>query len=143
MNDYYVIIDSNFLFLPFQFKIDYLNEIEMNLGVKSKLVIFQQIIDELNSKQKREPNARKFEKNLQASKLYLEKNMDKYNIQYIDKRKNFNETTDEFLLNECINYKAENNKVFLATNDSDLRKKANELGIHTIYLKQKKYLVFD
>ncbi len=143
MNNYYVILDSNFLFLPFQFKIDYLNDIEMNLGGKSKIIIFQQIIDELNSKRKREPNARQFEKDLLASKKYLEKNKDKYNIHYIEKRKNFNETTDEFLINECLNYKAQESSVYLATNDSNLRKRAYKQGIHTIYLKQKKYLVFD
>jgi rRNA-processing protein FCF1 len=143
MIENYIIIDSNFLFLPYQFKIDYLSEITMNLGNKSNLIIFRQVLDELKSKQKREPNARKFEMNLQAAIFYLEKNRDRYNIQFIEKKKEFNETTDEFLINGCLHYKAENRKVFLATNDSKLRKKAAQLGIGRIYLKQKQFLAFE
>ena len=143
MHEYYVVIDSNFIFLPIQFKIDYLHEITLNLGGKANLIIFQQIFDELHSKQQREPNARKFEMDLQASLAYLESNKKKYNIQYIPKKKFNNETTDYFLLNECKKYKVGGARVFLATNDSSLRKEANKEGIHTIYLKQSQYLVFD
>ena len=143
MQKYYVIIDSNFLFLPIQFKIDYLHEIFLNLGGKSNLILFQQILNELNSKLKRETQARKFKMDFEASLQYLDMNKGKYSIQYLNKVKKDNETTDEFLLQECISYKTEGSKVFLATNDSKLRNKANQHGIHTIYLKQKKYLVFD
>ncbi|MFW9949411.1 MAG: PIN domain-containing protein [Candidatus Thorarchaeota archaeon] len=143
MENCFVIIDSNFLFLPIQFKIDYLEDIKSTLGGKTKIIYYQQIFDELSSKQIREPNARKFEMDLRASLQYLEKKKENYNIQFINKKKNSNETTDDFLITECVNYRTELGKVYLATNDSNLRKKANEQGIHTIFLKQKSYLIFD
>ena len=37
-----VVIDSNFILLPFQFKVDYLNEIYLKLG-KINFIIFKQI----------------------------------------------------------------------------------------------------
>ena len=120
MQKYYVIIDSNFLFLPIQFKIDYLHEIFLNLGGKTNLILFQQILNELNSKLKRETQARKFKMDFEASLQYLDMNKGKYSIQYLNKVKKDNETTDEFLLQECISYKTEGSKVFLATNDSEL-----------------------
>ena len=79
MQKYYVIIDSNFLFLPIQFKIDYLHEIFLNLGGKTNLILFQQILNELNSKLKRETQARKFKMDFEASLQYLEMNKEKYN----------------------------------------------------------------
>ncbi|GAF91123.1 unnamed protein product, partial [marine sediment metagenome] len=36
-----------------------------------------------------------------------------------------------------------NQLIFLATNDSILRKKAREFGLNTIFLRQKKYLSFE
>ncbi|MBY9018547.1 MAG: hypothetical protein KGD66_06925, partial [Candidatus Lokiarchaeota archaeon] len=45
-----VIIDANFLFLPIQFKIDFLSEINYLLEGKNYFLIYKQIFDELESK---------------------------------------------------------------------------------------------
>ena len=37
----------------------------------------------------------------------------------------------------------ESQNIYLATNDSDLRKKAKYIGISIIFLRQKKYLTID
>ena len=138
-----VIIDSNFILLPFQFKIDYFLEIRQILEGKLKFIIFQQIFNELEAKKRREPKATKFRRFLESGLLYLEKNNDKYPIEIIEEVKNNDETTDDFLLKKANELKIKGNSVYLATNDSELRKKAHNQLINTIFLRQKKYLSIE
>ncbi|MFX1357937.1 MAG: PIN domain-containing protein [Promethearchaeota archaeon] len=138
-----VVIDSNFIFLPFQFKIDYLTEITENLGIKTEFIIYKQILDELKAKNRRERKKEKFRKQLEASLLYLENFKDKFNIIFNNTIKKDDETTDNFLLRKCIDLKKKNIYIFLATNDSDLRRKAKSIGLNVIFMRQKKFLSFE
>ena len=138
-----IVIDSNFILLPFQFKVDYLNEIRIKLEGKLKFIIFRQILNELDAKKKREPKATKFQRQLKSGLSYLESNKENFSIEFIDKFKDKNETTDDFLLRKLIALKEESRNIFLATNDSELRKRARELGLSTIYLRQKKYISIE
>lgn len=138
-----IIIDSNFILLPFQFKIDYLNDIYLILEGKTRFYVFKQILDELNAKIIRETKARKFNRQLKGGMNYLEKNEKVYPIYFIDEIKNDNETTDEFLLRWCIKFKKEYKNVYLATNDSELRKKAKISNVNVIFLRQMKYLSIE
>ena len=76
-----IILDSNFILLPFQFKIDYLNEIRQNIEGKLKFIIFQQILDELESKRRREQERTKFIRLLDNGLMYIDKNKEMYNIE--------------------------------------------------------------
>jgi rRNA-processing protein FCF1 len=143
MVENFIVVDANFVLLPFQFKIDYLYEITANLEGKTIFIVYKQILDELEAKKLREPNATKFQMNLKSGLLYLEKNNDKYNILYTQSIKSKEETTDTFLLKTCQELKEKNKKVYLASNDAELRRKARKIGIITIFLRQKKYLSFD
>ncbi|MFW9987991.1 MAG: PIN domain-containing protein [Candidatus Odinarchaeota archaeon] len=138
-----VIIDSNFILLPFQFKVDYFLEIRQMLEGKVKFIIFQQILNELNSKKGKQQKATKFNRFLQSGLLYLERNNKKYQIEILEEIKNEYETTDDFLLKKAIVLNRKGNNVYLATNDSELRKKAHTQHINTIFLRQKKYLTID
>jgi len=138
-----IVVDANFVLLPFQFKIDYLYEITASLEGKTIFIVYKQIRDELEAKKLREPNATKFHMNLKSGLLYLEKNNDKFNILYRQRIKSKEETTDDFLLKTCQELKGKNKKVYLASNDAELRRKARKTGISTIFLRQKKYLSFD
>jgi len=138
-----IVVDANFVLLPFQFKIDYLSEITTNLEGKTIFIIFKQVLDELEAKKLREPNATKFHMNLKSGLLYLEKYNDKFNILYRQNIKSKEETTDNFLLKTCQELKGKNKKVYLASNDAELRRKARKIGFNTIFLRQKKYLSFD
>ena len=138
-----IILDSNFILLPFQFKVDYLNEIRLNLEGEVEFIIFKQILDELEAKQVRAPNATKFQRNFKSGMSYLKKNRNNYKITFLDETKKAIETTDDFLLRKAIEFKIENQPIFLATNDSILRKKARDFGLKTIFLRQKKYLSFE
>ncbi len=138
-----IVIDANFILLPVQFKIDYLYEIAAGLEGKTIFIVYKQIFDELEAKKIREPKARKFHMNFKAGLLYLEKNNDKYNIDYKQNVKLKDETTDNFLLKSCKELKIISKRVFLATNDAELRRKAKKMEVSTIFLRQKKYLSFD
>jgi rRNA-processing protein FCF1 len=138
-----IVVDANFVLLPFQFKIDYLYEITASLEGKTIFIVYKQIRNELEAKKLREPNATKFHMNLKSGLLYLEKNNDKFNILYRQSIKSKEETTDDFLLKTCQELKGKNKKVYLASNDAELRRKARKIGISTIFLRQKKYLSFD
>ena len=138
-----IVVDANFVLLPFQFKIDYLYEITASLEGKTIFIVYKQIRDELEAKKLREPNATKFHMNLKSGLSYLEKNNEKFNIIYRQSIKSKEETTDDFLLKTCQELKGKNKKVYLASNDAELRRKARKTGISTIFLRQKKYLSFD
>jgi rRNA-processing protein FCF1 len=138
-----IVIDSNFILLPFQFKLDYFDEIRLNIEGNLKFVVFQQILNELESKRKREANNSNYTRFLKSGLEFLEKNKKNYDIEFFDNVKKSSETTDEFLLRMLMNLKQETQNVYLATNDSDLRKKAKMVSINTIFLRQKKYLSID
>jgi len=138
-----IVIDANFILLPFQFKIDYLYDIHYNLEGRTVFILFKQILDELEAKRLREPNATKFSMNLKSGLLYLKDNDAKYNIVYNHLTKSNGETTDDFLIRQCKDLKGKEKKVFLASNDADLRRKAKKIDVNTIFLRQKKFLAFD
>jgi rRNA-processing protein FCF1 len=138
-----IVLDANFIFLPAQFKIDYLNEIEENMGTSSKFIVYQQILDELEAKKQRIKDSRKFEMNLDLGLRYLEQNLSRYQIEFKNEVKRDKETTDEFLLRKCVELKKSQKNVYLATNDGELRKKAKKEGINVIFLRQESYLSIE
>lgn len=143
MHQNIIILDSNFILLPFQFKIDYLNEIRLKLEGKLRFVIFRQILDELEAKRRRESKSTKFKRLLDSGLLYVEKNKIEYDIATLKDIKKSTETTDEFLIRKSLELKDEGYNIFLATNDSELRRKARLSSINTIFLRQRKYLSIE
>ena len=119
MHQNIIVIDSNFILLPFQFKIDYLNEIRDNIEGKLKFLIFKQVLDELEAKRKRETKAVKFHRQLKSGLLYLEKSKADFIIEYMEEVKENTEITDDFLLRMSLELKNEGYHIFLATNDSE------------------------
>ena len=135
-----IIIDSNFILLPFQFKIDYLHEIRLELEGELRFIVFKQILDELEAKRRRESKSTKFIRLLDSGLLYLKKKQGDYDIFFLEDIKERDESTDEFLVKKSLELKDEGYNTFLATNDSELRKKARLAGIGSIFLRQKKFL---
>ncbi|MFX0140329.1 MAG: hypothetical protein ACFFDN_42205, partial [Candidatus Hodarchaeota archaeon] len=107
-----IIIDSNFILLPFQFKVDYLDEIRLNIEGELKFIIYQQILNELESKRRREPKRTKFIRLHKAGLSYIERKEEKYNIDFLEDVKDNNETTDDFLLRMLKELKKENQYVY-------------------------------
>jgi rRNA-processing protein FCF1 len=115
----------------------------MKLEGELRFIVFKQILDELEAKRKREPQATKFIRLLDSGLSYIENNKANNKVEFYDEIKNGNESTDEFLLRKALELKKEGNYIFLATNDSELRKKAKRLKISTIFLRQKKFLSIE
>jgi len=138
-----VILDSNFILLPIQFHLDYLEDIVFKLEGRTKFIIYKQVLDELEAKKERfrkKGKSNKFHTQLEAGKRYLEINKNKFHISFIDEVKNEKETTDQFLLKKAKVLKKESSSVFLATNDYELRKKAIQSEISIIYLRKKQFI---
>ncbi len=138
-----IIIDSNFILLPYQFKIDYLNDIYLSLAGKTRFYVFKQSFDELEAKTLRNPKAIKFKKQYKSGMDYLETMEKKYPLYFVDDVKKSDETTDDFLLRRAKDFKKEFKHVYLATNDSELRYRAKKNGISVIFLRQKKFLSIE
>ena len=138
-----IIIDSNFILLPFQFKIDYLNEIRLSLEGELRFIVFKQILDELEAKRRRESKSTKFIRLLDSGLSYLEKKRGDYEVIFLEDIKDRDESTDDFLLKKSLELKDEGYNTFLATNDSELRKKARLASLNTIFLRQKKFLSIE
>ncbi len=138
-----IIVDANFILIPVQFKIDYLEYINSILEGGTRFIVFRQVFDELEAKKRRDSKAIKFIKHLESGITYLECNKEKYDIIVENQVKKPDETTDQFLLRKARELKSENLNIFLASNDKALRKEAREANLGTIFLRQKKYLSIE
>lgn len=143
MREIFVIIDANFILLPFQFKIDYLDEIESKIPGKVRFFIFKQVIDELRAKARREIKSNKFLILINSNLSYLENYKQDFNIIFDPSIKDPDETSDEFLLKKCIELKEKSKNVYLATNDKELKKKAKKHKINLIFTRQKKIISIE
>ena len=120
-----IILDTNFLMIPLQFKVDIFSELERICNFNYKLCIFGQSVDELINiaeKQKgKSRNAAQF-----ALKLIRLKN--------IGVLKAEGRSVDSIIL------KNSGKDTVIATQDRLLKKKLLEKGSSVIILRQKKYL---
>lgn len=138
-----MVIDSNFILLPFQYKINYLEEITFLLEGTTKFIFYQQIFDELNSKKKRVKKSRKFKLQMEAGLRYLDEMKAKYLVELKEERKEDDETTDDFILRKLKELKESSSWVFLASNDKMLRQQAREAEVSLIFLRQEKRLLVE
>lgn len=138
-----VVLDSNFILVPFQFKIDYLNEIYLKMEGKTRFYIFKQCLNELEAKMKRESIFSKFRRQYKAGMKYLEINEKVYPLYFVDEVKEKDETTDDFLLRWCLEFKNDFRRVYMATNDAELRRRAKNSKINVIFVRKGKYLFIE
>ena len=120
-----IILDTNFLMIPWQFKVDIFSEIDRICHFNYKIFIFEKSIDELNSiiqkSSGRDKRAAQF-----ALKLIKLKNI---SLIKSDK-KHVDNLIMENLSNDAV----------VATQDILLKKELLKKGFSVIILRQKKYL---
>ncbi|MEM1515271.1 MAG: hypothetical protein QXH24_04385 [Candidatus Bathyarchaeia archaeon] len=122
----WVILDTNFLMLPFQFKIDIFDEIERFIG-RFEPIVLSTTLDEL----KKISNSRSAKiSKLALSAIELTK---KCRIMEVNVRPE--ESYDDVLLRI-----AKENNCIVATNDRNLIKRLRKAGITIIYLRKKTHL---
>ncbi len=121
-----VILDTNFLLIPAQFKVDIFSEIDRICNFSYELAVLDKTIDELNKiieeqKGKNRAAARLALKLLKAKKVKIIKTKEKGLV---------DETILQLMTKEDI----------IATQDKALKNRIRKKGNKLIILKQKKYL---
>ena len=121
-----IILDTNFLLIPIQFKLDIFSEIDRICLFKYKLYIIDKTIDELKEITKKQKGKHKL-----AARIALQL-IKKKNISIIKtKQGKVDNLILELLNKNCI----------LATQDELLRKKALKKGTRVIFLRAQIYVV--
>lgn len=122
-----VIIDTNFLMIPFQFNVDIIEELERKLPAYD-LIVPSCVVDELYGLSNNEHGKTRLNAGMA---LKLVKNSP---VEIREVALSENETVDDALLRISD---------VIATNDAQLKKRAKEHGISVVYLRQKKYIAID
>ena len=119
-----LILDTNFLFISFEQKIDLISELERIIGSNFTLYIYEGTINELISIENKKT------KNKKLIPL-IAKMLNIYRFKIITSKKKY---IDEQILENL------NDKVIITTNDKKLRMKIQSEKKRVIYMRQKKYL---
>jgi rRNA-processing protein FCF1 len=124
-----VILDSNFLFVPFQFRIDIFEELNRLLG-KAEPVVLSTTLEELNSLVKK-----RSEKTRRQALAAIEL-ADHCGI--IEVERGLEESFDDVVLRTAKEWNCP-----VATNDAALRKRLRESNVAAVFLRQKTHLEVD
>jgi rRNA-processing protein FCF1 len=122
-----ILLDTNFLLLSFQFKIDLRTEFNKLIDKKYNLILLEEVYEELMAINKKVRGRKKQE--TQAAIIYY-KSKEKIN----DFEKKENESVDDFLIRI-----AKEHDYIVATNDKRLKRRLKNQGINFIYLRQKSH----
>mgnify|MGYP006301546895 CR=1 FL=1 len=141
MPQHLVFLDANFLLIPVQFQVDIYQEFDQLLPHPYKLIVLKPIIKELKQKLHREPTQKKLKQQIRLALQILDKSP--CQIREVPFSKNTH--VDDFLIEITRNHQTKfpNDKVYLASNDKELRQKASNAHIRTVYLRKKRYLAVN
>jgi rRNA-processing protein FCF1 len=125
-----IILDSNFLLVPAQLRIDIFEGLMSLLNQNYKSIVLSTTTDELESLMKKDsPKLRK-----QAEMaLKLAEKCDLINVE-----RKHGETNDDVIVRV-----AKQMKCLVATNDSDLRERLRNISIPVVYVRQKSRLELE
>ena len=125
-----VIIDTNFLLIPGQFKVDIFSEINRIMTEPYELFIVEKTIEELNRIIMAAGRDDKF-----AAKLGLVLTIQK-SLKRLPSSNGLNTADDDIV-------DSSSKDTYVATQDAELRKRLRKKGAKIIGLRQKRYLVMD
>jgi rRNA-processing protein FCF1 len=125
-----VILDSNALFVPFQFKIDIFDCLEQLLERNLELILLSPIKRELEALAKK--GSPKMRKNASYALKIAEK------CRYVEVNAPASMLTDDVILKIAEEWKT---PVF--TNDRQLKKRLRDISVPVIYVRQKSRLEID
>jgi rRNA-processing protein FCF1 len=125
-----VILDSNFLFIPLQFRIDIFEEIRNLLNQNFELIVLSTTRRELQKMA--EQGSPKLRKQAAMALKLTEK------CHIIDVEKSLEETNDEVIVRVAALWRSP-----VATNDGELRRKLRSRDIPVVFLRGKSRLELD
>ena len=122
-----LVFDTNFLFVPFEFRVEIIGEIQKLLGNSVSFVIVEETLQELEQVEKKGDKNKKF---LPLIATFL----NRYNVQILTQI-NTNQTShvDDTLCTLPKDFT-------IATNDKELRHRLWEIPKRVIFMRQKSYL---
>ncbi|NVM01886.1 MAG: nucleotide-binding protein [Candidatus Helarchaeota archaeon] len=126
-----IILDTNFFFIPIDFKIDIFEEFDRIIQTNYKIMTFPAIIEELKKLSAKKTSV-SWKKRIQMALKIAEK------CEIYDESTLQKENIDDFILRI-----AKEKKWIVATNDKELKKRLKSQGIPIIYLRQKSYLMLE
>ncbi len=121
-----VILDTNFLLIPFTMKVDIFSELSRILDFKYKICINEKTIEELKNIVEKQRGKHK-----RAAEMALEM-LKTRNFEIIKNKSNLN--VDRFLIQNS------GKNDIVATQDKELKQELLKRGIPVIVLRKKKYL---
>jgi len=122
-----IILDANFLTIPYQFNVDIFEEIDRIMEEKYELMTIDGVVEELKKLTKAKT------KDAVAAKLGLEL-IEKKNVKII--------YTEYKNVDNAI-IAMSNKDTIVATNDKGLRKKLKNKNVKVLYLRSKKHIVMS
>ena len=132
-----IVLDTNFLLIPGQFKVDIFRELERIIDSPYRLVVLDATIDEL-----KELSSSKGAKgkDKDAAKLALRLVQAKTETQNINIVTSAEPYVDQAIL-QMVQEDRKDKKLVVATQDQELKRLLKKAGTKTITLRQKKYLI--
>ena len=125
-----ILLDTNFLLIPIQFKLDIFSEIDRICNFNYKLHILDKTIDELN--------------NIIEKQKGKNKGSAKFALKLVKLKKiNIIKTKEKLTADELIIKKANKKEFIVATQDKFLKKQLKLKNIPLIILRQKKTLILE
>jgi rRNA-processing protein FCF1 len=125
-----IILDSNFLFIPYRFGVDIFHEFERLLGSPIRCLIPQCVIDELRSLYINASPG--FIKEINFALKHVVR------CEIVEPKLLEGESVDDLLLRFALQ-----TGYPVATNDSELRKRLKKRRVPVIYLRQRAYLMLE
>jgi|SRR3989338_6885994 len=121
-----IILDTNFLMIPLQFRVDIFSEFQRICNFNYELYVFDETVNELKNIMQKQPSKHK-----KAAQFGLKL----INLKNIGILKAKGSNTDRVIIDNS------DKETIVATQDRLLRKKLLDKGISVVLLRQKKYLV--
>lgn len=125
-----IIIDSNFLFVPLQFKIEIFADTMRLLNQRFEPILLSPQLQELERMS--EKGSPRLRKQAETALKLAEK------CQVVDVEKSAEETNDDVIVKVAAKWKCP-----VATNDRVLRRRLRDISIPVIYLRQKSRLELE
>jgi rRNA-processing protein FCF1 len=125
-----IIIDTNFLFVPSQFRLDIFEELNNLIGQRVEPIMLSPTYEELQALAK--SKSPKMRKQATLGLKLAEK------CQITDVKRKTSESNDDLIFRIATEWKCP-----VATNDRDLRRRLRAAGVAVVFLRQKSQLEID
>ena len=142
-----VLLDSNFLFMPMQFKVDIFEEIPRLMEEKTDIIVLSGVKDEIVEKNKRSAGKLVSKQGLGALQL-LAKKVEQGVVKSVKIERRTDESVDDYIIRAASKLKETGagvegksiTRIAIATNDKLLKSKCVAAGFTIVQMRQKTHL---